>query len=1004
MIASIEEWKHRALDANNYAYYANLNIAAIKAGKVTLEEKLEAAVTELNSVPKVAKVLGRAFDLGYLENRPQLLAFLSDLGRNAVSVQSHGGKAQGKRYEKSTKLIFEMILKHGGPQAHEFVRVNLEGPVLNTTRAVFRKEAFTAYGALGDDVFKSLHDVLLGHKKRLGITGPIPFEVAEDETGVIRLATFNRRTDGIDGFCGSKTGNPKDHVCSFDLGVVSASTFESITEAFETLKVGTHARLLVLNPLVSGMPRMPLALLSTCMKFNAPLVLDQWLRIRLASKEFLSDVGVVIGHASDGDSKRRKLMLESINRGTYGLNVPGFTMRAENELMDQDVIHGGKKARNSLLSPSKNLFWGKHLATKNHLVLVLQKFDKDVHGLNETDVDVRDKQNYPAVERLALPRVRQCLEELQAGVGEGVDAVREDVKGTAVHLQVLANYIDIFFGQRSLFQRIRQASFVANMLYLGTTYVRYAEGLNLKQNWLTRECLTDLLIGVHFAVNLIRLFRDKFPHLPVPLDKTGSDCCEDIFSGLGSEVINKHNFCLGEGLERLAHISRTEQIKVDDAAPVFAKSRRRQKSWHLGNPIDGPPGNLQDYASVSEQWCVEAWECGLKDARKVAESLDMKAELVSQGKWDEPWHFFSAEAELARLSEESEEDVEDGLTEISEPASTSSTLESEPRPVSSATEVAAEGERGPSQSAAVQEPNLDEFESMQLRLSLLNVLQAEEESEVEGETASAEDQSNNENVTDADTSGAEPDGAGPRSAKPKVATTVHVPGKGQVYKMRLISQLNETPDKLSLDRLRRVQQRAREDHARQEEINDDFHHVALFSNVALWLRDEDRHKVQLAKVQKMFKLGARGGRTDIQHPIPLSTVRDPKIFLICKLYLHDRRTNRYLYLETSGIENEPIPLSSVIISVSSLVQGDITAELSDPLYSITDDREESAILAFVVKEHKRLDANREGSERRLARQKEAAAVASREAVTAAAPVREAVERAPGARRATRIAN
>lgn len=227
-----------------------------------------------------------------------------------------------------------MTLKHGGPQAHEFVRVNLEGPVLNTTRAVFQKEAFTAYGSLGDEVFKSIHDILVRHKQRLGITGPVPFEVAEDETGVIRLATFNRRTDGIDGFCGTKTANPKEHFCNFDLGLVSASTYESIIEAFKSLKVGTHARLLVLNPLVAGMPQMPLALLSTCMRFNSFHVLGQWLRVRAAFEEFLADVGVVVAHGSDGDSKRRKLMVESVTRGKDGLDVPGFSMKAEDQLMD----------------------------------------------------------------------------------------------------------------------------------------------------------------------------------------------------------------------------------------------------------------------------------------------------------------------------------------------------------------------------------------------------------------------------------------------------------------------------------------------------------------------------------------------------------------------------------------------------------------------------------------------------------------------------------------------
>jgi hypothetical protein len=73
-----------------------------------------------------------------------------------------------------------MILKHGGPQAHEFIRVNLEGPVLNTTRSTFCKEAFTSYAFLREDVFKSLQKVLIGHKQRLGIIGPVPFEMAED--------------------------------------------------------------------------------------------------------------------------------------------------------------------------------------------------------------------------------------------------------------------------------------------------------------------------------------------------------------------------------------------------------------------------------------------------------------------------------------------------------------------------------------------------------------------------------------------------------------------------------------------------------------------------------------------------------------------------------------------------------------------------------------------------------------------------------------------------------
>ena len=40
-------------------------------------------------------------------------------------------------------------------------------------------------------------------------------------------------------------------------------------------------------------------------------------------------IGPLQDHASDGDNRRRKLMLESISRGTYGLKIDEFLMCAE---------------------------------------------------------------------------------------------------------------------------------------------------------------------------------------------------------------------------------------------------------------------------------------------------------------------------------------------------------------------------------------------------------------------------------------------------------------------------------------------------------------------------------------------------------------------------------------------------------------------------------------------------------------------------------------------------
>jgi DNA polymerase III epsilon subunit-like protein len=55
-------------------------------------------------------------------------------------------------------------------------------------------------------------------KKKLGISIPIPFECREDETKCIKLTTWNRRLDTIDGFRGFQISLQHPiHQCKFDI-------------------------------------------------------------------------------------------------------------------------------------------------------------------------------------------------------------------------------------------------------------------------------------------------------------------------------------------------------------------------------------------------------------------------------------------------------------------------------------------------------------------------------------------------------------------------------------------------------------------------------------------------------------------------------------------------------------------------------------------------------------------------------------------------------------------
>jgi len=71
-------------------------------------------------------------------------------------------------------------------------------------------------------------------------------------------------------------------------------------------------------------------------------------------------------------------MLDNISKGIYGLKVQGFFNCAkmlDNTpiIMMQDPLHVGKKLQNPLLLATKIVFWGKHMASKNHLLLIFGK-------------------------------------------------------------------------------------------------------------------------------------------------------------------------------------------------------------------------------------------------------------------------------------------------------------------------------------------------------------------------------------------------------------------------------------------------------------------------------------------------------------------------------------------------------------------------------------------------------------------------------------------------------
>jgi hypothetical protein len=244
-------------------------------------------------------------------------------------VQTHNGRGDGKRYHASTKLLFETLWKFGGLLSHHFLSENLVGPSLNTSKALYRSESFRYVGRFDEKVGAHLFSVFSAKKAKLGVSGLIPFEASKDETKCISLATYNRVNDEIDGFCGQKGDDARNHKCNFNV-IVPAASYKSIIEAFRTQQIADMARFIVCNPLVKGFPILVYAMLPTCNRFDDSEVQAQWDQIHVIHDKYLSaTVGPLVAHASDGDARRRKVMTDSIRRGTYGLDQPGFIFKGE---------------------------------------------------------------------------------------------------------------------------------------------------------------------------------------------------------------------------------------------------------------------------------------------------------------------------------------------------------------------------------------------------------------------------------------------------------------------------------------------------------------------------------------------------------------------------------------------------------------------------------------------------------------------------------------------------
>lgn len=266
--------------------------------------------------------------------------------------------------------------------------------------------------------------------------------IGEDATRVIARVEYDCESNKLIGFvlpC-DENGLPIREA-------FTATTFESIEDAFRTGAIAKYAFAYMVQPLSQNVPAFCLCCLGSDNKFDTTLVLNRWKYIfNECNKRGIT----VISFGADGDTRELKAMqlstklcFSNSQKSCSGytkidlqeLNIPTtwsswFAIKHPTTVAYvQDVVHVAVKLKSRLLKPSIILPLGKFLAGAHDFRLIQSIFSKDQHGLTERDVNHKDRQN---VLHLISDSVIGLLSQIP------------DAKGTLSYLKVIKCVVDSY--------------------------------------------------------------------------------------------------------------------------------------------------------------------------------------------------------------------------------------------------------------------------------------------------------------------------------------------------------------------------------------------------------------------------------------------------------------------------------------------------------------------------------------------------------------------------------
>ena len=539
---------------------------------------------------------------GQEKAKPAFIPFLCDLAMSASLRDADGHGSRAMRWRETSKKIFAFMQAKGKGGLIRMLRATADAPSDERIQAQWARDMVRL--AMGEHLenFTAINGIYVGLMKLLGIIGPVPYELQEDESHMNGKLDFDQHRDIPTGTCGAISDA---HQCDANhnhtaLGSGVDAYNRIITFGLEEQRA-CYIRVIVVTPLHRLLPALPVAIHPTCLKFDCDWILRSWERTDGFCRQALaSSLGPAPqGRGSDGAAPlfaaMKRLMKIKAGDGRFSLGAPGLLLTGRlveidgtEHVMDlhmQDPRHDFALLFGNFLDNStRDCRMGRYAASISDHRVVAQLAERhgDKHGAIKRHLDRSDAQNKTAPSVLTALLMMECMEKAV----NGSYGAQQPFEGTLAYCRLLSRFLLIFFGKKQgTSDRAKHAGFFVGMMRRMRWYVKTSAGLTLTANFVPAQTYEHAIHSAQVAVLKLAAQHKYHAHHPMHLEETGSNRVEKSFSemrGFGKVANNQQDCNSKEARERLEKLITIFKYEAeDDGINLGGESRATQRDLKI---------------------------------------------------------------------------------------------------------------------------------------------------------------------------------------------------------------------------------------------------------------------------------------------------------------------------------------------------------------------------------------------------------------------------------------